>query len=164
MTDGSTSTGEPVMVSREIGAPADRIFAVLADPGRHEDLDGSGMLRGATTAGAVTGLGDVFTMRMYFDGMGDYEMDNVIVAFEEGRRIGWAPRMPGIELAAGDPGGNGSRWIFELEPRGPDATLVTEIYDCSASPAEVRATVADGTAWTGAMEATLERLEAACTG
>lgn len=162
MTEGTTCV--PVKVQRTIGAPADRIFSVLADPGRHQELDGSGMLRGAATEGAVAGLGDVFTMKMFFEGMGDYQMDNLIVAFEEDRRIAWAPRMHGTELAADDSGSNGSRWMFELEPQGPEVTLVTEVYDCSASPAEVRATVADGTAWIGAMEATLERLDAACTG
>ena len=160
MTEGTMCL--PVKVQRTIEAPADRIFSVLADPGRHEELDGSGMLRGAATEGAVTGLGDVFTMKMFFEGRGDYQMDNLIVTFEDGRRIGWAPRLHVDDLAEGDPGSNGSRWVFELEPQGPDTTLVTEVYDCSASPDEIRAAVADGTAWIGAMETTLERLEAAC--
>ncbi|MHB1497462.1 MAG: hypothetical protein ACYCXN_06065, partial [Acidimicrobiales bacterium] len=38
---------KPVKVSRRIEAPADRIFAILADPVRHLDFDGSGMLRGS---------------------------------------------------------------------------------------------------------------------
>jgi len=39
------------------------IFRVLADPRRHLEIDGSGMLRGAVSGAAVTGVGDVFTMR-----------------------------------------------------------------------------------------------------
>ncbi len=36
---------EPITVSRRIGSPASEIFQILADPGRHRDLDGSGMLQ-----------------------------------------------------------------------------------------------------------------------
>jgi hypothetical protein len=38
---------QPVAVSRRVCAPAHGIFQVLADPVRHPELDGSGMLRGA---------------------------------------------------------------------------------------------------------------------
>jgi hypothetical protein len=36
---------EPITVSRRIGAPVRVIFPILADPGRHRELDGSGMVR-----------------------------------------------------------------------------------------------------------------------
>ena len=39
----------------------------------------------------VTGVGDVFTMRMYYSEHGDYEMDNHVVEVEQDRRIGWEP-------------------------------------------------------------------------
>ncbi|WP_328904135.1 hypothetical protein OHR86_32950 [Streptomyces sp. NBC_00441] len=43
----TSTTGEPVVaVSRRTGAPAEDIFRILADPGRHSDLDGSGMPEG----------------------------------------------------------------------------------------------------------------------
>jgi hypothetical protein len=38
--------GKPVEVSRRIEAPAAVIFKILANPQRHMDFDGSGMLRG----------------------------------------------------------------------------------------------------------------------
>src|SRR5271157_2790595 len=38
---------KPVEVSRRIEAPATHIFRILANPQRHVDFDGSGMLRGA---------------------------------------------------------------------------------------------------------------------
>ena len=65
---------QPVRVSRRIEAPAADIFRVLADPRRHLEIDGSGMLRGAVADAAVTGVGDVFTMRMYYSEHGDYEI------------------------------------------------------------------------------------------
>jgi hypothetical protein len=61
----------PVAVSRRIGAPASDIFAILADPVRHLDLDGSEMLREAVTTARITGVGDVFVMRMYFVALGE---------------------------------------------------------------------------------------------
>jgi hypothetical protein len=108
---------------------------VLADPSRHIELDGSGMLRGAVTDDVVTGVGDVFVMAMYYSEHGDYEMNNHVVEFELNRRIGWEPVN-----GRGHPDGEGTsspndrwqqRWIFELLPDGDDATIVTEIYDCS---------------------------------
>jgi hypothetical protein len=66
----------PITVSRRIGAPASEIFQILADPGRHRDLDGSGMLQGVVSGSAVSGLGDVFVMKMYFTELGEYHMIN----------------------------------------------------------------------------------------
>ncbi|MFJ6216655.1 hypothetical protein ACIQGZ_25500 [Streptomyces sp. NPDC092296] len=88
-----STTGEPVVVvSRRIGAPAAGIFRNLADPGRHPDLDGSGMLRGSVFDAVVSGVGDVFVMRMHNERYGDYEMNNHVIAYEPDRRIGWEPR------------------------------------------------------------------------
>jgi hypothetical protein len=47
----------PITVSRRIGARAGEIFQILANPGRHIDLDGSGMLRGVVYAAAISGVG-----------------------------------------------------------------------------------------------------------
>ncbi|MGQ5637755.1 MULTISPECIES: hypothetical protein [unclassified Streptomyces] len=89
----TSTTGEAVVaVSRHIDAPAGEIFRILADPGRHLDLDGSGMLRGGVCDAVVSGVGDVFVMRMHYERYGDYEMINRVVEYESGRRIGWEPR------------------------------------------------------------------------
>lgn len=158
MTDGEC---KPVMVSRRIGAPADDIFQVLADPGRHPDIDGSGMLRGAASSAVISGVGDVFVMRMHHSRLGDYEMNNHVVEYELNRRIGWEP-----EAGRGHPkvGSRwGQRWSFELTPDGPDATVVTEIYDCSHASEDERVAMDNGNAWTESMTKTLERLDALCT-
>jgi hypothetical protein len=155
-----------VRVSKRIKAPAAVIFRVLADPGRHLELDGSGMLRGAVTTAPVAGVGDVFIMKMYFSELGDYEMNNHVVEYELDRRIGWEPE-PGRghpDAAAGRDGSRwGQRWSYELVPAGADATIVTEIYDCSRAPERARADMSDGEVWSDAMARTLERLDAACT-
>jgi hypothetical protein len=157
-----------VSVSRRIEAPAAEIFAVLADPRRHLDLDGSGMLRGAATDRPVAGVGDVFVMRMFYSEHGDYQMNNHVVAFEQDRRIAWEPESgEGHPDTAPDSSAEtrwGHRWSYELAPDGDGATIVTESYDCSAAPADERESMQDGLVWLEAMEATLKRLDEVCTG
>jgi len=159
---------EPVAVSRRIAAPARQVFAVLADPARHPDLDGSGMLRPGAANEIVSGVGDVFVMKMHYAELGDYETANHVVEFEPDRRIAWepAPRDSGPATAAQVPVGTrlGHRWIFDLASDGPNATLVTEMYDCSRAPERTRTTVHDGRSWIKSMTRTLERLDQLCTG
>jgi hypothetical protein len=159
---------QPVRVSRRIEAPAADIFRVLADPRRHLEIDGSGMLRGAVSEAVVTGVGDVFTMRMYYSEHGDYEMDNHVVEFEQDRRIGWEPVAGRGHPDAAPDSTDGARWghvwSYELTPDGPDATIVTEIYDCSCPPEEERGEIDNGKVWINSMAETLERLDRACTG
>jgi hypothetical protein len=164
----------PTKVSRRIEAPAARIFEILVDPRRHPDIDGSShftegpqMLRGAVSSDVITGVGDVFSMKMYLDGVGDYTMMNYVVEFETNRRIGWEP-APGDTAASEDgkyPIGvpAGHRWSFELTPDGTNATVVTEIYDGGSVPDDVREATDDGQAWTDTMAASLERLDEICT-
>ena len=153
----------PVKVSRRIGAPAAMIFQVLADPGRHMELDGSGMLRGAVTSDAVTGVGDVFVMQMYFSAHGDYQMNNRVVEFEQDRLIGWEPAAGHGHPDEGESTDAwGHRWSFSLVPDGPEATVVTESYDCSRVPAEAQEDMHGGKVWLASMSATLERLDDLC--
>ena len=108
---------QPVTVSRRIKASAGDIFRILADPRRHLDIDGSGMLRGAVTEAMISGVGDVFTMRMYYSEHGNYEMNNHVVEFEQNgasagsRRRDGATRTPPWTAPpppAGDTGGASS--------------------------------------------------------
>jgi uncharacterized protein YndB with AHSA1/START domain len=151
-----------VSVSRRIAAPAEAIFEVLSTPSRHIDYDGSTMLRG-TDSGPVTGVGDAFVMNMYFLPLGgDYSMINHVVEFEPGRLIAWEPENGPGHPEAGAPNARwGHRWRFELEPDGPDATVVTETWDGTGIPAE---DAEDGRQWTRSMESTLERLDQLLTG
>ncbi|GAA1380080.1 polyketide cyclase [Catellatospora chokoriensis] len=157
--------GSPVRVSRRIDAPAAAIFQALADPTCHLALDGSGMLRGAVTQAAVTGVGDVFVMRMYYSAHGDYEMDNHVVEYEQDRRIGWEPVAGRGHPDADAPDARwGHRWSYELVPDGPDTTIVTESYDCSRIPADERESMDGGRIWIDSMHDTLRRLDELCTG
>jgi len=170
MPDDSTS----VKVSRRIEAPAPRIFDVLANPKRHLDLDGSAeftgegkMLQGALTSDVITGVGDIFVMKMNFEGVGNYVMQNHVVEYERNRRIGWEP-APGDEAASDDgrfPIGipSGHRWSFQLDPDGEDATLVTELYNDASAPEELREATHNGVDWIDTMTVTLARLDEICT-
>ena len=60
----------------------------------HPLIDGSGMLREAPSDVVLSRVGDVFTMKMHNDEMGDYEMSNQVVEYELNRRIGWEPVLP----------------------------------------------------------------------
>jgi hypothetical protein len=153
---------KPVSVSRRIDAPSSDIFKVLADPRRHSEFDGSGMLRPGGSTEVVAGVGDVFVMKMFFPAMGDYEMHNRVVVYEADRCIGWEPAMHHEDPAAAEQARNGSRWRFDLAADGPSATVVTETYDCSNSPEQVRQAVDNGNSWIEGMTKTLERLDQLC--
>ncbi|WP_042430187.1 SRPBCC family protein [Streptacidiphilus anmyonensis] len=160
----NTTGGAVVTVSRRITAPAEDIFRILADPGRHPDLDGSGMLRGGVFDAEVSAVGDVFVMRIHYGPYGDYEMNNHVIEYEPGRRIGWEPRPGRGHPDASTPGAAwGHRWIFDLLPDGAGATVVTETFDGSRLPEGKRAEVAGGRAWWQTqMASTLERLADLC--
>jgi hypothetical protein len=149
MTDDTAS----ISGTREVQAGAREIFALLATPARHQEIDGSEMLRGSED-GALDSVGSEFVMRMYYEEFGDYEMKNVVVEFEKDRRIAWEPERHDIDDEHWH-----HRWGFELVPVTPDVTQVTEFYDCSRSPEHARTTMKNGAVWLAAMEETLERLD-----
>lgn len=126
-------TSRKLSASLVIGAPAEDIFTVLADPNRHTAIDGNDMVQGpdGDPAAPLGGIGQVFVMRMHRPDLGDYRMINSVTAFVPGARIGWAPTLdPGCELASrlGDMEATGHTYTFDLrEVEG--GTEVTETYD-----------------------------------
>ena len=80
---------EPKSVSTErvIAAPADRIFAVLADPRQHAVIDGSGTVKRLRSGPDRLALGARFGMAMHHQV--PYPITNKVVEFDEGRRIAW---------------------------------------------------------------------------
>jgi len=158
---------KPIEVSRRIEAPAAAIFEVLADPQRHRDFDGSGMLQGAVLDRPISDVGDTFTMKMHRLG-DDYLMLNYVVEFEPDRRICWEPAPGDPSRAEGNEPSNvgipaGYRWGYILVPDGDDATVVTEVFDYGPLPEDL---LSDGGTWINgnnsmleSMTASLERLE-----
>lgn len=114
-----------VSVERFVKAPAERVFALLADPSRHREIDGSGTLRDAKGGSTRLALGSRFGMNMKAGA--PYVMVNEVVEFEVDRRIAWQAR-PDRALFAKAIGGR--IWRYELEPRD-GGTLVRETWDIS---------------------------------
>lgn len=111
-----------LVVTRTIDAPAERVFDLLTLPERHQEFDGSGMVRSDDRSQRIQAVGDVFTMNMHHESQGgDYQRENHVVAFVPNKVVGWAPAKPGTEPM-------GWRWVYTLEPQGPDATDVTLEY------------------------------------
>lgn len=125
-------TSKRMQVSKVIEAPAGDIFALLSDPNRHAELDGSDMLRGVEgKTPPLGGIGQTFTMNMHADDLGDYRMINSVTAFVENARIGWGPSLDkSCELAEklGDIDVSGHTFTYDLaEVDG--GTEVTQTYE-----------------------------------
>jgi hypothetical protein len=117
-----TATG--IVVRTTVDVPAEDLFAVLTDPRRHVDIDGSGMLRPGADARPVTDAGQVFTMEMHYPSLGDYRTENHVVEHVAGRRIAWMTAREGRPPA-------GVRWSWELVPVDDRRTTVVHTYDWS---------------------------------
>jgi uncharacterized protein YndB with AHSA1/START domain len=148
------TTSDTESVERIIPAPAAAIFALLADPRRHKDFDGSGMVRGAKNTPDHLALGSKFGMSMKL-GV-PYSMTSTVIEFEPDKRIAWQTYPPVGKFLAG-----GRIWRYELEPVD-GGTKVTETWDISQE--KIKAVVAPARAKTVvAMTKTLERIESLLT-
>lgn len=109
-----------VSVTREIDAPPEAIFDLLADPARHGDIDGSGTVQDVRGGSQRLRLGSKFGMSMKFGPL-PYRVSSNVVEFEENQLIAWAHFGK-------------HRWRYELEPLDDGArTRVTETFDWSTS-------------------------------
>lgn len=151
---------DQVTVQRLIPAPASVIFDLLADPARHQEIDGSGTVQEARSGQAGErrlGLGDVFGMNMDW-GVG-YATRNTVTEFEENRRIAWS--TGGGALLSQVLGGR--TWRYELEPH-EDGTIVRETWDIGTEVWVSRPFVRRLAEMTRRnMARTLERIEAVVT-
>lgn len=119
-----TDSTDHVSVERLIPAPAEAIFDLIADPARHQDIDGSGTVRDAKTGSTRLVKGSSFGMSMKW-GV-PYSMTSTVVEYDENRLLAWQTRGPGpIGKLLG-----GRIWRYELEP-AEGGTLVRETWDIS---------------------------------
>lgn len=128
---------EAVSATRIINAPAEAVFAVLADPAKHAAIDGTGWVRESLDGKPVTAPGQVFRMAMYHPNHPErnYRMANRVQVFDPPRAISWEPGQ-------GDDDGSlrfgGWVWRYDLAPARPSGTEVTLSYDWSAVPSFLR--------------------------
>lgn len=136
-----------ISISRVVDAPAERIFDLLADPTRHGEIDGSGMVQRAKGGAQRLALGSKFGMDMKM-GPIPYGIKNTVVEFEENRLISWAHF-------------GGHRWRYRLDPVD-GGTKVTEEFDWSTSKLPQAIELAGyPKKHVGNIERTLERLATA---
>ena len=116
-----------VSAEREVSAPAEEIFKLIADPARQPDWDGNDNLAHADQGQRITGVYQTFTMELT-NGQG---RTNTVIEFEEGRRIAWKPAPTGEEA-------RGHIWRWELEPIDDVTTVVRHTYDWTNLTDETR--------------------------
>ena len=142
-----------VSVERLIAAPAEAIFELLVDPGRHRDIDGSGSVGEPKGGVQRLTLGARFGMSMK---MGlPYSMASTVIEYDQNRRVAWQTRGPGrVGAHVG-----GRIWRYELEPV-EGGTLVRETWDITQESAVTKPVVRRAAEKTREnMAATLERIE-----
>lgn len=107
----------PRRVSRsiEVEAPANELFAIVADPRRHSELDGSGTVADNVSAPAELTAGSRFSTKMRMFGV-PYRITSTVTAFTPDSVIEWRHPL-------------GHHWRWEFEELDPHRTRVTETFD-----------------------------------
>ena len=126
MTDSAVTTvdGGARRVTRRVSVRASSadVFALVADPHRHPELDGSGTVRDIPVTGPERlSEGAKFSVGMKQYGV-PYKITSTVTAFEADHLIEW--QHPG-----------GHRWRWELDETTPGITQVTETFDYSTAKA-----------------------------
>lgn len=118
MTITSVNTGSHhVSRSALVQAPVAELFALVADPRRHSDLDGSGTVRDTVSGPATLSRGAKFSVKMSQYGV-PYRITSQVTEFEPDRVVEW--RHPA-----------GHRWRWEFLAESAETTRVTETFDYS---------------------------------
>jgi len=119
-------TDTSIVVRSTLDAPPEAVFALLEDPARHPELDGSGMVVGAVDPRRLTAVGQSFVMDMHQDrqGLGDYRTENTLTDVVPGARLAWTTARVGNPPA-------GVRWQWDVTAADGGGTDVTHTYDWS---------------------------------
>ena len=143
-----------VTVERTIPAPPAAVFALISDPRRHHEFDGSGTVRLAKNVPDQLALGATFGRSMKL--AVPYSMVSKVIEFEKDRLLAWqtVPPYPFTDKLAG-----GRIWRYELEAV-PGGTLVRESWDISQEAFLTKPIVRQAKQTTRKnMTKTLERIE-----
>ena len=114
-------TGNPKIKSARIiiQASPTTIFAILSNPKRHREIDGSSTITENISGPEELVLGSKFGMKMHL-GI-NYRIMNTVVEYERDTLIAW--RHLGRW-----------RWRYELVDLGNGSTQVTETFDATNAP------------------------------
>ncbi|AZP83519.1 SRPBCC family protein [Mycobacterium avium] len=107
----------PRQVSRrvDVAAPAAQLYALVADPRRHHELDGSGTVRDNISVPAKLVEGSKFSTHMRMFGL-PYRITSTITELKPNEVVEWRHPL-------------GHRWRWEFESLSPTRTRVTETFD-----------------------------------
>jgi len=147
-------TGNPKIKAARIviNAKPATIFAILNNPKRHKEIDGSSTITANISGPNELVMGSKFGMKMHL-GI-DYRIKNTVVEYKKDSLIAW--RHLGRW-----------RWRYELVDLGNGSTQVTESFDGSYAPGAMQIWLNFRKAypWTQlAVAKTLVRLKAAAEG
>jgi ribosome-associated toxin RatA of RatAB toxin-antitoxin module len=99
-----------------VQAPAAEVFALVADPHRHHELDGSGTVRDTPVNGPHKLSKDAkFTVGMKQYGV-PYKITSTVTGYDENKLIEWKHPL-------------GHYWRWEFAETQPGVTQVTETFD-----------------------------------
>jgi hypothetical protein len=128
---------ESVHASVVINAEPEAVFAVLADPGRHAAIDGTGWVGEAVDSEPLTSAGQIFRMGMYHANHpdGSYQTTNRVLVCDPPTTISWEP---GQDAGDGSLSFGGWSWRYDLAREGASSTTVILTYDWSAVPDDLR--------------------------
>ncbi|WP_421844498.1 SRPBCC family protein [Mycobacterium sp.] len=101
--------------SVEVTAPAAELFAIVADPRRHHELDGSGTVGDNIVVPPKLFVGSRFSTKMRMFGI-PYRITSTVTALKPDEVVEW--RHP-----------FGHRWRWEFKALSPTLTRVTETFD-----------------------------------
>jgi Polyketide cyclase / dehydrase and lipid transport len=113
----STVDAGPNQISRavEVNAPAEELFAIVADPRRHHELDGSGTVGDNIKAPERLVAGARFSTKMTMFGL-PYRITSTVTSIKPNELVEW--RHPA-----------GHHWRWEFSAVSPTVTRVTETFD-----------------------------------
>lgn len=156
------STEERISSTRVIAAPASAIYALVASPEGHVQIDGSGMLVASPDSKPVTAVGDTFLMHMDrapladIPDMGKYDVTVIITNIAEDQLVEW-----GILANDGKP--FGYVYGYALKAVGGHSTEVTTYCDWSGLSEKRKARIAFPIVPLSMMVKSLDNLEAIVT-
>jgi hypothetical protein len=100
--------------SIEIDAPVERVFAIVANPHMHPEIDGSGTLKADVDGPEQLKLGDEFIVDVHQ--YMSYPTVNTVIEYEPNRLIAWKHVGP-------------QAWRYRFEPLSDHRTRVIEEFD-----------------------------------
>jgi hypothetical protein len=99
----------------EVSAPTSELFAIVADPRRHHELDGSGTVGGNIDTPPQLAPGARFSTKMRMFGL-PYRITSTVTAMRPNELIEWRHPL-------------GHHWRWEFTAVSPTVTRVTETFD-----------------------------------